>query len=136
MNTVTRQELAEIIGEKTLATRDGKKLAREIAAYLSQQTKPVDLSSLIRDVMQYRLENGIIEARAVSAHELTSVVVSDIEALLKERYPAATRVEVDSIIDETVVGGIRIELPRETLDLSVKNKLNMFKRLVTEEGVK
>lgn len=135
MQAVTRAELAEIIGEKSLADGDGRNLARQIAAYLASQARPVDLGSLMRDVMQYRLEHGYVEARAVSAHELSQEVLDDITALLKERYPAAKHIQIDSVIDDSVVGGVRIELPRETLDLSVRSKLNMFKRLVAQEGV-
>lgn len=131
----TRQELAEIIGERTLEVTDRKQLAREVAAYLAGMQKPFDLGVLMRDVMQYRLEHGVVEAVAVSAHELTPVVMRDIEALLREHFPGAKSVQIDTRLDESVVGGVRIELPRETLDLSVRNKLNTFKRLVAQEGV-
>ena len=134
MTKVTRKELVEVIGEKTLSVTDKAVLAQGIAAYLSTEHNHIDLASLTRDVMQYRLERGIVEAVAVSAHELTPLVISDIKALLKEHFPDATKISVDSRIDETVVGGIRIELPREVLDLSVKSKLNLFKRLASQEG--
>lgn len=134
--SATRAQLAEIIGEKTLATSDRKQLASSIAAYLTTQAKKVDIDSLVRDVMQYRLEHGVVEAVAVSAHELTPAVIADVKALLKEHFPDATSISVDTRIDENMVGGVRIELPRETLDLSVRNKLNTFKRLVAQEGVK
>lgn len=136
MIQVTRKELAEIIGEKTLHISDKQKLVRSIAAYFAAEHKAVDMDSLMRDVMQYRIERGYIEAVAVSAHDLSQQVLDDIVDLLKEHYPAAKHIRVDGVIDHNVVGGIRIELPQETLDLSVKSKLNLFKRLVAEEGVK
>lgn len=132
MQAVTRTELAEIIGEKTLEVSDPKKLAREVAAFLMSLDRPVDLNSLLRDVMQYRLSRGVVEAMAVSAHELTPAVIQDVESLLRERFPAAKSVRIDTRLDENLVGGVRVELPRETLDLSVRNKLNTFKRLVAE----
>jgi F0F1-type ATP synthase delta subunit len=133
VSTLLRQELAEIIGERTLHITDRQKLARSIAAYLAAERRHVDLSSLMRDVMQYRIDHGIIEAVAVSAHELNDTVIKDVKDLLKDHFPHAKKILVDTRIDETVVGGIRIELPRENLDLSVKAKLNLFKRLVAEE---
>jgi F0F1-type ATP synthase delta subunit len=136
MNKVTRMELAEIIGKKTLNITDKDKLAKSIASYLSTEHRSVDLNSLTRDIMQYRLDHGIIEAVALSAHPLTPEVIKDIKAMLKEHYPHAKEVLVDSQIDESLVGGVRIELPREDLDLSIKSKLNLFKRLVAEEGVR
>lgn len=130
---VTRQELAEIIGKRTLGARNRTELVSSIAAYLAGAHKSVDLDSLIRDVLLYRQASGIIEAVAVSAHELSPVVIRDIEALLKEHYPKAKTILVDQKLDPAVVGGVRIELPNEVLDLSVKSKLNLFKRLVAEE---
>ena len=130
--TVTRQELAEIIGEQTLH-EDKQQLAKSVAAYLAEAHRKVDIDSLVRDVMVYRQSKGIIEAVAVSAHELTPVVLDDIRELLKTHFPEAKSVVIDQRLDESVVGGIRIELPTEVLDLSIKSKLNLFKRLVAEE---
>ncbi|MDQ3123850.1 MAG: F0F1 ATP synthase subunit delta [bacterium] len=135
-NIVTRKELAEIIGEKTMHITNRQKLANAVAAYLSSEHKTVNIGSLMRDVMQYRLERGIVEAMAVSAHELTPVVLKDIKILLREHFPHTKTVLLDQRVDPEVIGGIRIELPQEVLDLSVKSKLNLFKRLVAEEGVK
>ncbi len=133
MSTVTRQELAEIIGERTMRITDRDKLAGAVAGYLAAEHKAVDLNSLTRDVMQYRLERGIVEAVAITAHELTPQVLDDIRTMLKEHFPGSKKILLDQRQDSSVVGGIRIELPRETLDLSVKSKLNLFKRLVAEE---
>lgn len=130
---VTRQELAHIIGEKTMHISDTKELARQVAAYIVDERASVNINSLVRDVMQYRLERGIVEAVAVSAHELSPVVLADIRQLLQEHFPEAKHVTVGTRIDKSLVGGVRIELPRENLDLSIRSKLNLFKRLVAEE---
>ncbi len=135
MPQITRKELAEVIGSKTLQIKDRQQLANSIAAYLASdlKTKSINLDSLMRDVMQYRLEHGIVEAVAVSAHELDDRVISDIKSLLKEHFPDAKSVLVDQKIDASLVGGVRIELPQENLDLSVRSKLNLFKRLASLE---
>ncbi len=133
MSTVTRKELAGIIGEQTLHIVDKGTLAKAVAAYLSAEHRSVDINTLMRDIMQYRLERGIVEVVAISAHELTPVVLADIKSLMHEHFPAAKEIIIDTRLDESVVGGIRLELPQETLDLSVKAKLNLFKQLVAEE---
>lgn len=130
----TRRQLAEVIGEKTLHLTDKDKLAKGIAAYLAEENVPVDIDSLMRDVMRYRQEKGYIEAVAVSAHPLTPQVIADVKVLLKEHFPDAKSFRVDTQVDESLVGGVRIDLPSESLDLSVRNKLNLFKRLVSQES--
>ncbi|MBA2279579.1 F0F1 ATP synthase subunit delta [Candidatus Saccharibacteria bacterium] len=133
MNSLARKDLVKVIGERALHTTDKDALVQEIAAFLTTEHHQIDLGSLTRDIMQYRLSRGIVEAIAVSAHELTAEVLKDIEVLLKEHFPQANKIIVDSLLDSSVIGGIRIELPQENLDLSVKSKLNLFKRLVAEE---
>lgn len=133
MNKVTRKELASVIGEKTIGIKNQKKLADAIASYIVTENQSVDVDLLTRDIMQYRLEQGYIEAVAVSAHQLDDVVIEDIVSLLKEHFPTAKSIVVSQRQDESLVGGVRIDLPMESLDLSIRSKLNMFKRLVAEE---
>ncbi|MFZ1324171.1 MAG: F0F1 ATP synthase subunit delta [Candidatus Saccharimonadales bacterium] len=133
MSRVTRKELVEVIGEQTLqVSGNTKQLVDNIAAYLATGHRSIDLGSLTRDIMQYRLERGYVEAVAVAAHPLSPTVMTDIEELLKEHFPGSKSIKVDQRIDESLVGGIRIELPRENLDLSIKTKLNLFKQLVAD----
>lgn len=129
---ISRRHLAEVIGERTLHIKDGKKLAREIAAYLLDTKATDDLESLIRDVMEYRANHGVVEAVAVSAHELTASAIKDLEAILKEEHPKAKTVHVISRQDPSVVGGVRLEMANEQLDLTVREKIDMFKRLTAE----
>lgn len=131
--STTRKELAEVIGEKTLHMQDREALVNGVAAYISTSRQSIDLDSLMRDIMQYRLEHGIVEAIAVSAHEVDTRVIKDIEDLLREHFTAAKSFLVDTRIDPNIIGGVRIELPQENLDLSIKSKLNTFKRLVADE---
>lgn len=133
MNKVTRKELASVIGKKTFGIKDQKKLVEAIASYIVTENQSIDLDLLTRDIMQYRLEQGYVEAVAVSAHELDEVVLKDITNLLKEHFPDSKSIVVSQRQDESLVGGVRIDLPMESLDLSVRSKLNMFKRLVAEE---
>ncbi len=130
----TRYELAEIIGRQTISIHDRNTLSKALANFLTEERLDIDLDSLMRDVMQYRFDKGYIEAVAVSAHVLEPKVIKDIKELLSEHFPHAKHIQVIEHIDESLVGGLRIELPQENLDLSVRSKLNLFKRLVAERN--
>lgn len=130
---VSRSELVQVIAERTLHLKDSKELAKEIAAFLIDQNQKTDLNSLLRDVMQYRLNLGVTEAVLVSAHELTPQVIKDVRDLLQSHLPGSKEIVIDQKIDSDVVGGVRIELPRERLDLTVVAQLNTFKRLTSPE---
>ncbi len=130
---ISRLDLAAVIGERTLHIKDVRTLSAAIAAYLLEQRRTADLESLIRDIMQYRMDHGHLEANIVSAHPLPAVVLKDVTQILNQQYPHMKELNLDAQLDENVVGGVRIELPNEQLDLTVRSKLDTFKRLTTGE---
>jgi len=119
----------------TLAQRVGKSanktLAREVAAYLLAERRTADLASLMRDVVEARAEQGVVEVTAVSAHALDTKVRADIEKQVKKVYPAAKSIIINEQITPNVVGGLRLEFPGQQLDMSVRAKLSKFKQLTT-----
>lgn len=125
----TRHQLAETIGRKTMGVVDMKTLATEVAAYLIAEQQVAEFDSLIRDIMQYRADNGVVEVTAVSAHQLNDQNTADISELLKASYPDATTIRINQAIDPEVLGGVRINFPNEALDMTTQSKLNKFKRL-------
>ncbi len=132
MAKVSRTTVASVINNK-LAKSRGKQLARELAAYLLETNRTSELDSLIRDVIGARARSGVIEATAVSAHELTPAATSDIKAEIERLYPGAKEIIINERIDIDQIGGVRLELPDKQLDLSVRGKLNHLKQLITEK---
>ena len=130
---IPRAQLAAVIGEKTLKQTDLKRLAKAVAAYLMEQKSIDQLESLMRDVLAYRQAHGIIEADVVSAHDLSQEALHGIKELVKDHYPAAKKVVVHEDHDEAVVGGFKVNLAQEQLDMSVRAKLDTFKHLT--EGI-
>lgn len=130
MAKLPRHELAKVLAERLL-TLPEKRLAAEVAAYLLAEHRTGELDSLLRDIMQYRADHGVVEVAAVSAHDLGANVRRDIEARVRELYPAARTVIISEQRDESLIGGVRIELANEQLDLSIRATLNRFKQLTT-----
>jgi F0F1-type ATP synthase delta subunit len=129
MNKIPRSRIAEVIAKRSLKPVPARKLAREIAAYLLVEHRSADLESLLRDILQYRADQGIVEVRATSAHSLNARLRSDIKAQIRELYPSAKQVIIDEELDETVLGSIRLELANQQFDASLRTKLNRFKQL-------
>lgn len=126
----TRQDLAQVI-----ATHKGdntKQLAREIAAYLLEKRQTASLESLLRDIMAYRESEGNVEASVTTAHDLSPQLLEEIEQLIKAGKPGAKKVNAYSAHDPSVVGGLKVRLANEQLDMTVRAKLDTFKRLTTE----
>jgi F0F1-type ATP synthase delta subunit len=143
MAKVSRLKIAAALADK--ADRAGvstASLSQEIAAYLLVSRRTSELDSLLRDVMEIRSTRGIVEVTAVTAHPLTAAVRADIEReartylLTAAGAPAASKIIISERLDESVVGGVRLELANQQLDLSVRAKLNRFKQLTTAGGSK
>jgi F0F1-type ATP synthase delta subunit len=128
-----RAELAALIGEKTLHVSDMRLLAREVAAYLLEEKRSQELESLMRDVLAYRETHGVIEAEVASAHDLSDDVLREVKSVIKEHYPGAKKVLVHDHVDTNVVGGLKVTLANDQLDMSVRKQLDTFKRLT--EGI-
>lgn len=124
-----RRKIASLLAERSLKSgADAGKLSREIAAYLLQTGRTGELSSLLRDVQQIRAEHGIVEVMAATAHELSAAARKDIEAYIRQLYPDAQQIIISEVRDADVIGGVRLELANQQLDLSVRGKLNRFKQ--------
>lgn len=124
-----RHIIAATLAQKSLGNVSEAAFGKEIAAYLLAERRVSELDSLIRDIMQYRADHGIVEVLAVSAHPLDAAGLKDVEAQVRELYPKAKQVVITPRHDKSVVGGVRLELANQQLDLSVRNKLNLFKQL-------
>jgi F-type H+-transporting ATPase subunit delta len=116
---------------RTLASKLGDaRLAQETAAYLISERRTHELESLLRDLQQYQADHtGRVEVVARSAHPLTGDEKTQVERMIKTVYPSSTKVIISENIDTDVLGGVRLELANQQLDLSIRTKLNRFKQL-------
>lgn len=126
---VPRHRLAALFAERSLGRFNRTELSREIAAYLLEEGRVRELEPLLRDIMKYRAMHDIVEVLAYSAHPLNIAVKRDIERTVRGFYPAAKKVIITPIDDSELIGGVRLELAEQQLDLSVRAKLNKLKRL-------
>lgn len=131
---ISRPELAEVIGERTLHVTDVNILKQAIAGYLLEENRTDDIESLMRDVLKYRAKHGHIEATVVSAYPLSPALRASVEDALKSEFPGAKSYVLNKRIDESVVGGLRLEMAGEELDLTVRAKLNTLKRLTARKN--
>ena len=126
---IPRHIIAASLAQRSLGSVNGPRFASEIAAYLLSQHRTSELESLLRDMMQYRADHGTVEVIATSAHPLDTTGKADVEAQVRKLYPEAKRVIITAEHDASVVGGVRLQLANQQLDLSVRAKLNRFKQL-------
>lgn len=131
---VSRTRLAAIITDLAARPIGTKPLSREIAAYLLTEGRTGELDSIMRDVMQCRVDQGVVEVVATDARPVSSRAKQDITNLVRARFPQAKQIIISEELDPTIIGGVQLELANQQLDLSVRAKLNHFKQLTASAG--
>lgn len=126
-----RAHLAHHLADRTLKHGLSKQLNREVAAYLLAERRVSELDSVLRDVQADWAEAGYVEVIASSAYPLSTSVKATISRQIKRLYPQAKRITVTEVHDPAVIGGVRLSLANQQLDLSVEAKLNTFRQLIT-----
>jgi F0F1-type ATP synthase delta subunit len=124
-----RNRISKAIADRTLKGGSDKKLAQEVAAYLLAERRTHELNSVLRDVQADWAEAGHVEVVASSAYPLTAAVKADINKQISKLFPNARTITVNEENDPEVIGGVRLSLANQQLDLSVEAKLNKFKQL-------
>lgn len=124
-----RTRIASTIASRTLKSGDSDGVAKEIAAYLLAEGRVGELDSVLRDVQVDWAESGYVEVLAHTAHALDASVKAQITDQIKRLYPDAQKIVVTEVLDPEVIGGVRLSLANQQLDLSVEAKLNKFKQL-------
>jgi|SRR3989344_5665977 len=77
------------------------------------------------------LDDGRIVAKVSSATRLANITKSHLADSLKKRYKAQ-HVVLDEAINENLLGGFRIEVNNEVIDLSARNKINTLQAYLTK----
>lgn len=124
-----RNELVSILARLSNEL-PAKKFAGEVASYLLRENRTGELDSLARDLIDYRAQElGVVEITAVSARKLSPAALAKVKTQVKRIHPKARQIIINQRIDEEQIGGVRLELPGQQLDLSLRSKLNKFKQL-------
>ncbi len=130
-NTYSQTATARYITNQLAEELDEQDLAIGVAAYLIDEGKTANLDSLLRDVMELRAKEGLVELTAKSAFPLTADEKASIKLVAKKQYPNAHKVIIHEVIDTDVIGGATLSLANANLDLTVKTKLNQLKEAIT-----
>jgi F0F1-type ATP synthase delta subunit len=130
---LSRVKLAEVLTAH-LKKGSPKRLSGEIAAYLLAEGRTRELDSLLRDMQQLEADHGRVEATAVTAYPLSAKSLAEAKSTLKKAFPSARQIVVSERIDPDVIGGVRLELANQQLDVSVRSRLNKFIQLTTAEN--
>jgi F0F1-type ATP synthase delta subunit len=126
-----RSRVSRVVADRALKQGVTKSLSQDVAAYLLSERRTHELDSILRDVQADWAAAGHVEVLAQSAHPLTPALTKDIERQVRRVYPNAQQISIEAALNPEIVGGVRLSLANQQLDLSVESKLNKFKQLTS-----
>lgn len=123
---LSRRSMAEYIATGLVEGQSKRKLFQQLAGYLvdTQRTKELDL--IVRDIEFSLAEKGIVQASVVSAFDLTAETKKALEGFVKQQTKAS-QVSLTNLVDESVLGGVKISVPGRELDQTALHQLTVLK---------
>ena len=124
MEIFSNNEIAESIYLliKNKSTKDMTEIIEKVVSL--DHTRISGNSDLLLNYLKkviYKQE-GILEANLFSATALDSHQKKEIIAELKKRYDA-TEIILNEILDKSLLGGFKIEINNQIIDLTIRNKM-------------
>lgn len=130
--TYSRSKLVNYIVEAINKGAGINVLAKQVAAYLIDAGKISELDSVMRDAQDLRAtQSGVVELEVRSAHTIDADHINQIEAVAKQQYPGSSKVILDTVHDESVVGGANLSFAHSNFDITVRAKLNRLKEAIS-----
>jgi len=135
MATISNNDIAQAI---YLSSKD--KIGHELALSLKDVVNFLHHRRLLnrsKDILLklnkiINKEKGILMVKVSSKEKLHEQEKKDIEHLLKKRY-GMHEILLEEHIEDKLLGGIRIEVDDEIIDLSIKNKINKLQEYLTRK---
>lgn len=123
---ISRRILAAHTAEQLLA--GNKDAISGLAAYLIESGRVDETDLILRDIEAALAANGTVVARVESARKLTAEAKKSIEEYVKTAV-GVTDVQIDTTVDESLLGGVKISVPGHELDATLKRKLNKLQAM-------
>ena len=122
MTRLSRRAIATHVADQLIAGVETKKLILQLAAYLVDTRRTNELSLIVRDIQYYLSEAGSVSGVITTASTLTAETKKAVEKYIKQETGAKT-VALDSFIDPSVIGGVKVSIPGRELDATVSRSL-------------
>jgi len=128
MATISNNDIARSIyfGSKDKAGAELQAYYKNVVQFLFRKkllSKSKEILLILRKIINK--EEGIIDAKVLSVEKLYHETKEDLVHLLKKRYHAR-EVILKEKYDQVLLGGMRIEVNDEVIDLTIKNKLGQL----------
>jgi F0F1-type ATP synthase delta subunit len=130
MAALSRRALAAYAADQLLAGTKFSKISKELAAVLVTSRRTNQAELLAQDIAWELESRGLVASASVtSAHTLSEQLKRQISAFVRQAAKV-DEVMIDENIDESVIGGVRIDTAAHSWDETLRSKLNQIREVV------
>ena len=130
MAALSRRALAAYAADQLLAGTKFSKISKELAAVLVTSRRTNQAELLAQDIAWELESRGLVASASVtSAHTLSEQLKRQISAFVRQAAKV-DEVVIDENIDESVIGGVRIDTAAHSWDKTLRSKLNQIREVV------
>jgi F-type H+-transporting ATPase subunit delta len=119
---LSRRKIAHYVTDKLLSGAKIAPVMKEVAAFLVETGRTREFDLIVRDIEGELAANGIVVADVVSAYPLADELKKQIGELV-----GAKDLQLRSTVDPEVLGGMRISVPGQRFDGTLRHKIAALK---------
>lgn len=118
---LTRRKIALHVAERLVAGEPVPKALKTAAAYLVDSGRTRERELLVRDIEDILAEKGTTVADVTTAFPLSDEVRREVLSLVGKKA------QLREVVDPSVLGGIKIDLPGKQYDGTIRRKLTALR---------
>lgn len=126
MAKLSRRSIAMYVANELVAAKNRKQVVLQLAAYLVESRRTSELPLVVRDIEYYLSEKGSVSGVITSAFDLSAETKKAIEKYVKQ-HTGAKEVSLTNFVDPTVLGGVKVSIPGQELDTTIRRNLTTLK---------
>jgi F-type H+-transporting ATPase subunit delta len=119
---LSRRKIATYFADEVAG---GRSIVDQLAAYLIESKRIREASLIVRDIESALSDRGILFADITSSYNLADDTQKAIQHYLQDKTKAKD-VHLRMDVDDSLLGGVRIETPDQRLDATLRNRLNQL----------
>lgn len=119
---VSRRKIAAFAADSMVDGQKPADVLTTVAAYLIANKRTREQELIVRDIEAALQLRGIVVADITSVHPVADSLLAEIKKLT-----GAKSLQTRATLDDTVLGGIRIDTPGKRFDGTIRRKLNALK---------
>ena len=130
-NPTNSVESQKIVFEKILSLMNFSKVLKNFFFILISKKRIFYLDQIIKQFLKLiSIKSGEVTGNIITPNKINEKTVIEIEKVISSNIKRS--IKLKPLVDESLIGGVVVQIGSLMIDTSIKNKLNKYKKLMSE----